>query len=149
MQAITIFAILSCLAVPALAGTRVTYTSADKDGEFVRLVRIVAAVKPAAIEESARVYSPHRTRWLRVEVSDGGTVPYDQRVGRVDVDGADGVVRTITFSSFKHHTVRWINEELVHVQVWHGRLLATEHIFDVPAGKPIYQKTAAYAVDAD
>jgi hypothetical protein len=78
-------------------------------------------------------------------MSSPGTVPYDQRVGGVHIAGPNAFGRTISFSNFKSHNVRWINEELIYLEVWHGRVLATEHIFNVEAAKPIYQKTVVYS----
>jgi hypothetical protein len=146
MKPITLTATVALLALAwwATAGTTVRYEPPKENDEFIRRVKIETPGKPEAIDEKQRVYSPHRTRWFRADV-DPGTIPYDQRTGRIHIGGPDGFARTISFSYVKTHSVRWINEELIYVEIWLGHVLATEHIFNVETGQALYQKTAVYS----
>jgi hypothetical protein len=60
--------------------------------------------------------------------------------------GSDG--RRVWKASFIDHgdtfSARWINEKLLFVQVWWGRMASTDLIFDVNQGTIIYNEFAHY-----
>ena len=111
-------------------------------------VRVESPREPALVPEGERVYSPSRTRWYRVAVAPGN-VPYEQRVGRVQVAGAGGFARTVVFEGFKSYRARWVSEKLLYLQVWHGRVYATEHIVDLESSRLVYQDEAVHPTDSE
>jgi hypothetical protein len=42
-------------------------------------------------------------------------------------------------------TVHWLNEKLLFIRVWWGRIVSTDLVLDVDSGNPIYSEEASYA----
>lgn len=50
----------------------------------------------------------------------------------------------ISFEPARSVDAKWLNERLIYVQVWWGRIVASEIVFDVVDGQSLYKKTANY-----
>lgn len=106
---------------------RIYHTSFDE--EFSSRVMVV---KDTLFDPAAeRVFSPNRAYWFSKEVpqfSEEG--PWNTSV--CVFQEREYLLR---ISLFDHDTVepevRWINEKLLYVQVWWGKILGTTMIFDV------------------
>ncbi|HEX6974965.1 MAG TPA: hypothetical protein VF147_11215, partial [Vicinamibacterales bacterium] len=89
--------------------------------------------------------SPHGTASYRMrEAPAGGSTP---AATIVEVLGNKGrplhVVITIA-DYMKAPTVRWVNEKLLWLQVWRGRIVSTDAILDVETGRLMYREDANY-----
>ena len=58
-----------------------------------------------------------------------------------------GPILRVTFLDHASYGVRppWLNEKLLHIRIWWGRILATELALDLETGKPLYVEDANFA----
>lgn len=151
-----------CLAVIAVAGqqtTRLWHTSPDKWEEprtFHSSFRAeiaesisVTHEKPSNTER-AKALSPNKAYWFTVNTADTGAPRKDKDKFLVSAPDASIHVFTererLTKITFKDHypnfalDVRWINEKLLYIEVWWGRVVGSCFIFDVEHEQFIYKE---------
>jgi hypothetical protein len=90
--------------------------------------------------------SPQGTRWFVELDPDYMSTQVSWTTTLYIKGGSDG--RRVWKASFIDHgdtfSARWINEKLLFVQVWWGRMASTDLIFDVNQGTIIYNEFAHY-----
>ena len=93
--------------------------------EFQRNIEVAGEEKEGPPETAK--FSENEVYWFNVE-------PYDEKgsLQRILLSGEGDVAITLkdTYSNFPIK-VRWINEKLVFIRVWWGRIEGTDMIFDV------------------
>jgi hypothetical protein len=100
--------------------------------------------------ESQRVTSPQGTRWL-VSLNPDYTKagPWDTTL--IIGNGAAGT--PILKATFRDHgntfSANWLNEKLVYIQVWWGRIVSSDMILDVEKQAFIYNEVANYGAPTD
>lgn len=154
MKIPALLSVSSCLVVlssfaraqslPACNAAQVTYEAAPRDIEDrIKVEKVARNSNPPAT--GTRVNSIQGTRWL-VEVDPNymRTGPWTTTLYVGDSDTS----RAYLIASFKDHgntfSAHWINEELLFVQIWWGRIASSDLILDVTSGRFIYDRLANY-----
>lgn len=90
--------------------------------------------------------SPHGTRWVVIQSPD--FLREDPWMTNVYIFGnrANPLRRKISFRDHGNGGVhaQWINEKLISLRVWWGRIVSTDMIFDVENANFIYMEDANY-----
>jgi hypothetical protein len=110
----------------------------------VTLDGVVASVDREAF------YSPHGVRAFWVVAPDFSQEgPWSTAVFVADVGHGGRAVR-ISIENHANATpvVQWVNDELLHVQVWWGRIAASDLVFDVVDGVLLYSRLVYHPPDA-
>lgn len=154
MRILALLSLSSCLVIlspfakaqslPSCNATQVTYEVAPRDTEDrIQVLKVAIRSEPPAT--GTRVNSIQGTRWLaEVDPNYTKTGPWTTTlyVGNSDSPKA------YLIASFKDHgstfSAHWINEELLFLQVWWGRIASSDLILDVTTGRFIYDKLANY-----
>jgi hypothetical protein len=110
-------------------------------------IRIVKSSNSANVSIAGkRISSPQGTRWF-VEVAPDYSKtekPWNTRL----YIGSDADDKVFLQADFTDHGntfgAHWINEKLLFVQVWWGRIASSDLILDVDKGKFIYDELANY-----
>jgi len=115
------------------------------DSEFDRRIKIVMS-KERAPEASKKEISPQGTHYVVHEEPDFRNArPWTSNVvvGRAHVE--DKIIK-ISFIEHGNGGVQtyWINDKLLFLQVWWGRLLSTDLVLDVDQGVFLYREEAYY-----
>lgn len=55
----------------------------------------------------------------------------------------------LSFEPARQVDAKWMNERLLYIQAWWGRMVASEMVFDVLDGRFLYRKLANYGFMAD
>ncbi|CAA6676980.1 MULTISPECIES: hypothetical protein [unclassified Lentimonas] len=95
-------------------------------------------VKRTAATSAAEgaMYSPNEAYWLKIQPVDP-----ESEEQRLVISGAHHYTILLRGSYMNFPTqAHWINEKLLFIRVWWGRVLGRDMIFDVEAGKFIYQE---------
>jgi hypothetical protein len=129
--------------VPPCENAKVQYSSVeDKYMEKIKVQTVTELHVPDGVEKQ---FSPQRTFWLYA------TQPNYQKDGpwatTVLIKSADGnTMRKLTLIDHGTGGVKlaWLNERLLFVQVWWGRILSTDFILDVQNREFLYQQNAYY-----
>jgi|SRR6478609_7628776 len=130
--------------LPPCSTAQVTYSPVTSDFERkIQISRIGVPFKPPAVEK--RVKSVQGTRWfveLAPDYMKNGPWTTTLYLGKSDSN------RAYLVASFKDHgntfSAHWVNEELLFVQVWWGRIASSDLILDVAKGRFIYNQLANY-----
>jgi hypothetical protein len=126
---------------------RVHYTPAEMS-VLEKQIRISEMRKSVLdTNKSTKKQSPQATRYLSVKSPDfakpgpwttdvfiGGVGLNEKELDITVLDHGNGGVRT-----------DWVNEKLLFIQVWWGRIVSTDLIFDVDARRFVYQENAEYS----
>jgi hypothetical protein len=110
----------------------------------------IQILKPTTVEKlpisGKKVSSPQGTRWFFEIDPDYKSVvkPWNTTL-EIGNNSHDEILLEAHFvdhgNDFSAH---WINEELLFVQVWWGRIVSSDLIIDVSSGKLIYDRLANY-----
>lgn len=109
--------------------------------------RIMVRRTPLAQVANEKVFSPNKAYWYSV------TEPDTMKPGpyklQIDIyNERDYLVRLDMlniYGNFKPH-VKWINEKLLYVQVWWGRVKGMDLIFDVENEQVIHKENINYGI---
>ena len=66
----------------------------------------------------------------------------------VAVNLRNGSNTYLSFDATKSLDVKWLNERLIYIEAWWGRLGASELVFDALEGRFLYRKIATYGLMA-
>lgn len=159
MKIPALLSVSSCLVVlpslakaqslPACNAAQVTYEAAPRDIEDrIQVVKVGRRSDPPAT--GTRINSIQGMRWL-VEV-DPDYMKRGPWTTTLYVGDSDNR-RAYLIASFKDHgntfSAHWINEDLLFLQVWWGRIASSDLILDVTSGRFIYDKLANYGQTAE
>ena len=127
---------------PELDG--VLYRQAQPDA----LANIALERLPGAAKAPARGLgvhrTPHGTAWFVMREPDTKEPgPWNTSIEVVGNKARDLRLR-LRFSDHMSVRANWLNEKLLWVQVWRGRIASTDMILDVDTGRFIYQQDANY-----
>ncbi|MFN3703023.1 hypothetical protein [Thermomonas sp.] len=92
--------------------------------------------------------SPHRTRaFNRVVIADTMKPgPYSNTIDVFSTKG-DAVSWRIEIVGLRDNArLKWINEDLLFIQTWWGRIVSTDMLFEVSTGRFVYAKQANYGL---
>ena len=109
--------------------------------------RVLVWRAPLARVANEKVFSPNKAYWYSV------TEPDTMKPGpyklRIDIyNEREYLVRLDMlniYGNFKPH-VKWINEKLLYVQVWWGRVKGVDLIFDVENEQVIHKENINYGI---
>ena len=123
----------------------VAYGAAPK--EIAKKIEILDVSRPTPASTSGkRVTSPQGTAWF-VE-SDPDYMSTKSPWTTVLHVGGLGHAEVFLQASFKDHgntfSASWINEKLIFIQVWWGRIASSDMILDISSHKFIYNEFAHY-----
>ena len=126
---------------------RVVYTAPRKDwpgGIHVTMIQEKSPLSPIAEADAHR--SPQGTAMYSVHEPDTGQPGPWTTLMTVVGNKARSLRLQIRISDHISGGVRaqWLNEQLLWLQVWRGRILSTDMILDVDSGKFIYDQDANY-----
>lgn len=98
-------------------------------------LREAGGAENAGVEGAA--FSRNRVYWFRVEALDAKTTEIkitvaNQRAVRV-------LALKDSYLNFPPE-VKWVNEKLLFIRVWWGRVLGTDYLYDVETGRIIYEE---------
>ncbi len=120
---------------------RWTYGAHQPLGSEFQIAKAPPALKPRA---GTLKKSTHGTRWLNQEDPDfTKNGPWSTTITVGDHDGA---LWLLTFSQHGNEGIQsdWLNEKLLFLRVWLGRLVSLDMILDVDKGVLIYSEDATY-----
>lgn len=130
--------------LPPCGGQQVTY---GPPGEAYRSrVRIerVAAAPGAQSAPAGAVVSPQGTRWFVLAEPDFLAPGPWRTVLTVTARATEAPGWRLTVGDHASYGVRahWLNEKLLFVEAWWGRVAATDLVLDVESGAPLYAEDA-------
>jgi hypothetical protein len=101
---------------------------------------------PSSLSGAPREFSPQGTKYYIVQSADFTKQGPWSTVIYIVGNRADPLKTKITFRDHGNGGVRarWLNEKLLFVQVWWGRIVSTDLILDLDAGKWLYLQNANY-----
>ena len=111
----------------------------------IKLERVDADSAPSIIKRhSERGFSPHESRWAAIWRDH--PVGVNSGITEIVIERAPEDLLLVRLTDVYQDNVdlRWLNEKLLLVKVWWGRVAATEMILDVSKGSWIYQEIAHY-----
>ncbi|MGR9072573.1 MAG: hypothetical protein ACU833_05850, partial [Gammaproteobacteria bacterium] len=104
-----------------------------ENGDLWKRNVVVEALPPAAEIPAAGTLSPNQSYWFTVENGRPGAaiLVYSEKdhLTRIAFSNLDGL-----------SDVKWINEKLIFMRPWWGRIAATDLIFDVEEEQVIYSE---------
>ena len=99
---------------------------------------------PVPADSIGRTRTSMGTRWFAEDEPDFMKPgPWNTRVYIGDKAGLTWSMKFANHSSYGVK-VNWINENLLFAQVWWGRIVSTDMIFDAETGKYLYRRQANY-----
>jgi hypothetical protein len=138
--------------LPSCSALEVRYSAPTVVPLNNRVVVRRAAAKPTRVnaetDREFNPYSPQRTSaFNRVRVPNFTKPgPYETSIEIFTLSG-ESHAWEIDFSEHKNGVqLLWLNEELLFVRVWWGRILATDLIFQIGSGDFIYAREANYGL---
>ena len=124
---------------------RVEY-SASQRGPAIVVEGLAALPSPATVAQDERHVSPHGTASYTVREPDTSK-PGPWSTG-IEIHGNKARPINLTLRTAEHISggvrVRWLNEQLLWLQVWRGRIVSTDVIFDIETRRVIYEQEANY-----
>jgi hypothetical protein len=111
----------------------------------INLTRVDGSAKVPASEN--RVYSPQGNRWFinaSPDYSKSGPRSTTLYIG--NRAGGVGALQATFTDDDKDFAVSWINDKLLFIQVWWGRIASSDLILDVDKGIFLYDEFAHYGV---
>jgi hypothetical protein len=134
--------------VPSYENEAVRYFPPAK--ELLAQVKIehitLSAAENDRLEKLAQAESPQGLRRFVLDPADMlKPGPWETRIYIYNRDDS-GKALKLKFSDHGNGGVRvsWLNEKLVFIQVWWGRIRSTDIVFDCERGKPLYMEDADY-----
>jgi len=83
-------------------------------------------------------YSNFKTKKVLIKSSDLSKVPYDKSVAKFIIVTISGPTIVIEVKKYKTFHINWVNEELIHFQIWPGRCLELDQIININTKEIIY-----------
>jgi hypothetical protein len=124
---------------------RVAYRPAEPDA-LANIVLERLPVSERAAAGTGAIRTPQGTAWLNLRRPD--TTKSGPWTTVVEVAGNKARRLHLRLRLLDHASggvrVRWLNEQLLWVQVWRGRIASTDLILDVDAQRFIYEQDANY-----
>ena len=158
--AATTFICFATLAVFAQRSTKPWHTSPDKWNEprtfhspFNEGIdeRISLAHEKLSGIERSKTLSPNKAYWFSVDTAqapsrqtNGNRFPASAADASIYIFNERGRLTRITFRDYYPNfapDVRWINEKLLYIEVWWGRVVGSSFIFDVEHEKFVHKET--------
>jgi len=128
---------------------RVIYSSPDPNRMAkIAVIRVSSDSRElAALHKLPKVDSPQRTRWMVIQGADFTHPGTWSTTVYVFGNRANPGTLKIEFRDHANGGVHehWINEKLVALDVWWGRILSTALVLDVESGKWLYAEEADYS----
>ena len=113
----------------------------------VRVERVPASASPGRTAPPGASASPQGTVWF-VQAEPEFTRPGPWRTTLTVTPRAAGVPGLVaTFADHASYGVKahWLNEKLLFVEAWWGRVVATDLVLDVEGGKVVYAEDADFS----
>jgi hypothetical protein len=111
----------------------------------IHVLRVAKGVDPPLGQKQN--LSPQGTRWY-VEIDPDYTSTKNPWNTTLYIGGVPHKEKVLLKATFTDHgnsfSAKWINEDLLFIQVWWGHILSSDLILDVHEGKFIYDKLANY-----
>jgi hypothetical protein len=110
------------------------------------------AVHPDEVRESTdpeyQPFSPQRTAaFNRVRVADTGKPgPWNNSIQIFTIQGKPIAWQIDANDLRDNATIQWLNEDLLFLRVWWGRIVSTDLIFQLSTGRFIYAQEANYGL---
>jgi hypothetical protein len=76
--------------------------------------------------------------------TDPVAVPYDKARACIQLQGSDGVVRSVTIGAFRTLRLQWLNERLLYLFTDVGHVAGVGQLLDVDDMKWLYARTESY-----
>lgn len=98
------------------------------------------------VNSAEKLFSPHRTRWVMSKRPDTMRPGPWTTVLFVEGNKANPVYLKLEFRNHASYGVdaKWLNEKLLFLQVWWGRIGSTDLILDVETNQVLYCESASY-----
>lgn len=98
------------------------------------------------VNSAEKLFSPHRTKWVRSKKPDTMRPGPWTTVLFVEGNKANPVHLKLEFRNHASYGVdaKWLNEKLLFLQVWWGRIGSTDLILDVETSQVLYCESASY-----
>ena len=101
------------------------------------------------IEEADRAFKPHSPQgtaaFNRVHIANTMKAgPWNNTIQIFTVSGPKHAWQIDAHDIRDNVTLQWINDDLLFIQVWWGRIVSTDSIFQISTGTFIYQQEANY-----
>jgi hypothetical protein len=127
---------------------RVAYSPARKD--WTGSIRVESIPRESRVspevQDKDRLRSPHGTAWYVLREPD--TTKPGPWTSVVEVFGNEARVVHLRIHLSDHRSggvrVQWLNEQLLWLQMWRGRIVSTDMILNVDTGRFIYEQDADY-----
>jgi hypothetical protein len=125
---------------------RVTYVAKDELGLNRRIkIEKVDAPRELPAAYTGKEVTVQSTRWFAVAEPDfQKTAPWNTTVLIGDVDEAATTKITVADHGSGGVKLVWINEKLLFGQVWWGRIVSTDFVYDVEQNRMVYKELANY-----
>ena len=143
--------ILLILTGKALADDTLWHTSPDKwseprtfhsafDEEFSKGI-VVSRVKAKYNDQLKKELSPNKAYWYNVQKTDYTKPgPYSTNILIYNERGGYLLNLQLLDHSQYEPNIKWVNEKLIYIDVWWGRILGSSIIFDVEKEQIIYKE---------
>jgi hypothetical protein len=149
MRILQILALFTCLCspIPITAQktlhcdeARVTYEAQQPSESQFRMEKVARTVKPPGTLNK----SPQGTRWL--SQSDPDFTQDGPWTTTILIGDHSGSVLKLTFPQHGNEGIHsdWLNEKLLFMRVWLGRIVSLDLILDVEKGALVYSEEANY-----
>ena len=135
------FIINILLFIPAAADEAVNNpvkTDIAPYSKYLSQIKDYDLAETAAIGYDKIIYSPLKTKKLYIKSTDPTVVPYEKSSTTISVFSANGPLSIIKFGGYKSYNLNWINEELLHLEIWPGRCIELDEIINLNETKKIY-----------
>jgi hypothetical protein len=119
----------------------VTYGAHQPSGSEFQIAKSARTLEPQA---GTLKKSTHGTRWLRQNDPDfTKDAPFSTTIA---VGDRNGTLWMLTFPRHGNEGIQsdWLNEKLLFLRVWLGRIVSLDMILDVDNGVLVYSEDATY-----
>lgn len=98
------------------------------------------------VNGAEKLFSPHRTKWVKSKKPDTMRPGPWTTILFVEGNKANPVHLKLEFRDHASYGVdaKWLNEKLIFLQVWWGRIGSTDLILDVETNQVLYCESASY-----
>jgi len=121
----------------------------DNEGQFKELEITVSDIAPNALSDGYvnSANSPQDAATLTTYRFDSMKAGAGMVVFAARARGRKPVF--LSFEPARQVDAKWMNERLLYIQAWWGRMVASEMVFDILDGRFLYRKLANYGFMAD
>lgn len=116
-----------------------TQMEEDKLNECVQIHKVAMAEIQDSLNMDEKILSPNQSYWYmqhNIETASG------DQAGSIYIYNERSELIKLTFTYYANFSVKmeWINEKLLYLRIWKGRVLAVDLIFDVENESLIYHE---------